>query len=278
MRKLPKPVINLEEHLNNCISRCKINRIEMQNFIPQLMERAGIYDEKAINGELFSLRQIDNFNFEVTSLVNLYNTHMVKKGSIGRPLYDKLIISAKGICPFCAEGRPTTIDHFLPKDESNGFPELSIVPINLVPCCKDCNHIKSSKSPITKEEQLIHPYYDDINQDRWLYTNISYQINDEPALTFYVNCPDEWDETLQARVRNHFKLLDLNLIYSQQAANEFSGISHYLNGLFIVGGEDAVKEHLLCEAISREAYNKNSWQTAMYYALSENDNLCSIFT
>lgn len=276
MRKLPKPTYDLKYHLDSCISHCRTNKTEMQNFTNDIIERANSYDNKATIDELFTFERLSNIPFDANSLINLYTTHMSKKGSIGRDIYDKLILSAKGRCPFCASGIPTTIDHFLSKDVENGFPELSIVPINLVPCCKDCNHMKSNKIPAAQDEQFIHPYYDDVNNDKWLYAKVSYEISNEPVLIFYVSCPSDWDDTLKARIQNQFKLLNLNSTYSQQAANELSGILYSLKELFINGGENAVKEYLIREANSREQANKNSWQTAMYYALAEDNNICSM--
>jgi len=271
MHNLPKPLDSLVEHLNNCTQGCRYNKVELQNFIPKIVQRANNYDEKATQGELFTLTPIENIPFDKKSLVNLYTSHMSKKNSSGREIYDKLILSAKGSCPFCSQGNPTTIDHFLPKTVTNGFPELSIVPINLVPCCKDCNHKKTSTISYVPEEQLIHPYYDNINKERWLFAEVNYEINNEPTIIFYVDCPSVWDEILKARINHHFDTLSLNSIYSQQAASELSGKKHRLLDLFSKGGEETLKEYLREEAISWEQSNKNSWQTAMYFALAEDE-------
>ena len=278
MHKLPKPSCNIEEHLTECISKCRINKVELQTFKSEIIEQANNYDEKAINGELSSLRPLEDIPFDAKSLINLYDSHMSKKGSIGRQLYDKLMLTAKGTCPFCTQGIPTTIDHFLPKDVNGGFPELSIVPINLVPCCKDCNHIKSTKTPNSEEDQFIHPYYDDINEEKWLFAQVNYEINSETTLVFYVDCPNNWNDTLKARIQNHFKAFGLNRIFSQQAATEMTGKEFRLQELFNKGGEESIRAYLIDEADSWEKANKNSWQAAMYYALAEDENICSIFS
>jgi hypothetical protein len=41
-----------------------------------------------------------------------------------------------GRSPFCGVGHGSALDHNLPKTK---FPQLLVVPLNLVPSCKNCN-------------------------------------------------------------------------------------------------------------------------------------------
>lgn len=275
MYKIQKLDYNLEDHLNSCITRCR-NKQELIDFIPEIIEQANSYDIKATIGQLYALDPL-NISFSGDRLINLYETHMLNKKYNGRIIYDKLMLLAiNRLCPFCSTGVVSTLDHYLPKKINGGFPELSAVPINLVPCCSDCNKKKYEDAPKTAIEQFIHPYYDDINQDRWLFARINYEIEDEPTLIFYIDCPENWDEIIKARIEYHFKTLELDKLYSQQAANELSGIKLYIDELRRKTGKDTVREHLTQIALSREASSKNSWQTAMYYALANDERFLEL--
>lgn len=59
-------------------------------------------------------------------------------GGPGKGVYGKIKNSSKGKCLFCTHGTPTTLDHYLPQS----VPELSILPLNLIPCCSGCNNKK----------------------------------------------------------------------------------------------------------------------------------------
>lgn len=273
MNKIEKPSCNLEEHLNSCIEKCRNDKQKLMTFIPRILAQTNSYDNKAMDNQIFTLTPLDQLPFDSSRLTNLYETHMVKKTSVGRKIYDNLILSAKGCCPFCSHGVVSTLDHYLPKSVINGFPELSIVPINLVPCCSDCNRKKSEKRPTTANEQFIHPYYDDIGQEQWLSAKVNYDINNEVTILFYVDCPEIGDEILKARIKYHFKTLELEKLYSQQAATELSGIKYSLDNIFQKGG--AVKEYLFEQAESWRNFDKNSWQAAMYYALANDERFYS---
>lgn len=65
------------------------------------------------------------------------------------------------ICPYCGDlVRPNTLDHFIPKEN---FSHYAIFQNNLVPQCRKCASIKSSKyfEP-TQGCLFVHPFYSDI--------------------------------------------------------------------------------------------------------------------
>lgn len=77
------------------------------------------------------------------------------------------------VCPMCGSSHAGTIEHVLPKED---FAEFSIYSHNLVPGCKcNVNHGKKVTGDMPKE-RILHPYYDNILQDRLLKMKI-----DEPC-------------------------------------------------------------------------------------------------
>ncbi|WP_245558798.1 HNH endonuclease, partial [Arhodomonas aquaeolei] len=76
-------------------------------------------------------------------LKDVYSLHMVPNGKPAREFYEKLLFGApRGRCPLCGHGQASTLDHYLPKSR---YPQLAVVPLNLVPCCKDCNTGKGER-------------------------------------------------------------------------------------------------------------------------------------
>ena len=164
----------------------------------------------------------------------------------------------------------STLDHHLPKAR---YPALAVTPINLVPACADCNRAKTDSIAKTREEQSLHPYFDDVEDESWLEAEV---VEGAPAaLRFYVRPPDTWDELKIGRVRYHFRLFNLAALYASHAAEELVGIRYRLTTLLDCGGgAGAVREHLQEEAESRGAIKANSWQAAVYKALANCDWYC----
>lgn len=196
---------------------------------------------------------------------------MAKNTAPGRPIYDKLLAAPKhGICPLCGQRTVSTLDHHLPKDH---YPALAVVPVNLIPACAECNKGKTNAIPEFREDQTLHPYYDNIENDSWLNAGV---VQGSPvALRFFVDPPNTWDDLMAARVRCHFKVFKLATLYASHAACELVSIQYRLGPLFDKGGAGAVRDHLQKEAESREFAHKNSWQTAMYKALAASDWYCN---
>ena len=149
---------------------------------------------------------------------------------------------------------------------------LVVSPLNLIPACKDCNTTKNDDIPTSPEDETIHPYYDDIENDTWLQACV---IEDHPvSVTFSVTEENDFDQLLNRRIKKHFDVFHLGALYSSYAADEINNIKYSLNKLYEAGGANKVKEHLSDEAESREYANLNSWQTALYKCLADSDWFC----
>jgi hypothetical protein len=203
-------------------------------------------------------------------LADLYDSTFARKGGAGRQTYDAILNSpSNGICPFCGHGVVSTLDHYLPK---RPFGVLAVIPINLVPACKDCNHAKGNIRPLTDETQPLHPYFDDYNDERWLQA----RSTRAPRVTieFFVQEIGSWSEMRRRRIAYHFELFDLARLFSVQSAVELVNMRKRLRDLFAVGGRQVVTQHLAEEAASRRAVFLNSWQAALYDALAADALFC----
>ena len=170
----------------------------------------------------------------------------------------------------CSQREATTVDHYLPKSE---YPRLTVAPINLIPCCKDCNDIKDAFYPTKDSEEFFHPYFDDISQKSWLSAKIEKTF--PCSFTFFISRPAVWSTLLTKRIEFHFDKLQLKKLYSTQAAVELSMIRFSLEELFIKGGAKAVKLFLEDAEQSRSHRNQNSWQAVFYRTAAESNWFCN---
>lgn len=273
MRRLPVPIDNPGNVFIYCIdivrnAKLKARLTAIRNLV---IEAADEFEKKVTTGQLHTVIRETHINGNVTSkeLQDVYE-RMVRKGTLGRKIYDKLIIASPlGICPLCSHREVTQIDHYLPKAE---YPRLSVVPINLVPSCSDCNKSKLNKFPQAPEQETLHPYFDNIENDIWLTATVT-QSN-PASFQFQVTPPDHWEQLLSDRVRFHFNSLSLNKLYATQAAVELVQINFRLINIYAVSGSPGVRQYLLEGAESRSHANLNSWQTAMYKAMASDNWFC----
>lgn len=274
MRKLDKPVYDSGQVFLTCISRVKDAGLKarLTSIEPNVTAAANAFDTAASMAMLHQLQPQDNVGGIVSKdeMTKVYTQRMAKKDAPGRQFYDKLLAApAYGRCPLCGQGAVSTLDHHLPKDQ---FPSLAVVPINLVPACANCNKVKTNAIPHTQEEQTLHPYFDDVEGERWLFAEV---IETAPAaVRFFAQPPDEWSLVKSSRTKYHFHVFKLGALYTSYAAEELTNIRYSLDMIFPIAGAEGVRAHLLGQQDTYEAAHLNSWQTAMYRALAASDWFC----
>lgn len=275
MRTLPKPDFTVEEVFRACISRVRDRDLQsrFEACIPEIVQDALDFDSKAAASQLHTIpkKTIINLNVSKEEMEKVYVDRMVNKKSPGRKFYEKLrypITDDK--CPLCGQRPASTLDHYLAKSD---YPSLAVTPTNLVPACKDCNFIKLNSFPSASEEETLHPYFDSIDEERWVYAKVIQ--TSPPSVRYYINPPISASLLQAERVKYHFKLYELDKLFASEAATELSDIEFQLNKLIMKGGPIAVQKHLY-EAAESCAHNRiNSWKTAMYYAIANDEWYCS---
>jgi 5-methylcytosine-specific restriction endonuclease McrA len=203
-------------------------------------------------------------------MVGLYRDRLARIGTVGRAVYDEIVSAPEfGKCPLCGEFQASTLDHYLPKAK---YPALAVAPANLVPSCKDCNHKKRERAPSSAGDQTIHPYFDDFDDAVWLRASL---VHARPtAAHFYVDSPHLWPPEKVNKAKSHFQVFDLDRLYASNAAAELAAISGYASSLLRHSGPGALQRRLREEAASRMSRWPNSWQGALYDALSRSAWYC----
>ncbi len=244
-------------------------------FQSEIVEMNAEYKDNAEVGKLLQTIRLhfkNNVNIK-SALKSLYTDMMVKQDSKGRKYYDQIMALSK-ICTICKHQISSELDHFLPKSK---YPLFAVSPYNLIPCCKDCNTAKSSYPFINKEsfEQLIHPYFDDdiFFSLQWLEVEI---IENDPIGIIYKvkNNHNSFSSDELKRIKKHFKIYKLNLMYSPQAVQFIFSKNYMLKNIYTTYGKEGVSNQLKLEFESQKEFHPNSWQTALLETLSKNDWFC----
>lgn len=199
-----------------------------------------------------------------TEMSRHYKNRFAAKDSPGHTTYNQIKVRAWGRCPMCGPRPVGTLDHYWPKSPHTS---LAVHPVNLVPCCWECNNRKGEFQPTCREEELLHPYVDDLGTEVWLDCEIV-EVGGGHAFLFKPVRPASWSHTTFQRVCHHFDFFDLNELYTSEAANELEGIRNSLAELLADDGADGVRAHLEREARSRELNEPNGWQAGMYRAMA----------
>ena len=257
-----------------CISRVQDRdlKLRLEGVADHVKDEAAVYVEHAEAGELHLVAQTADVAGTVTTseMVDVYDQRMAGKRGPGRHFYDAIKLLPKyGICPFCDHRPVSTLDHLLPK---RLFPALAVAPDNLIGACADCNKSKLAFAPATEEEAILHPYFDTVEDERWLAAKVV--EGTVAAVIFRTQAVAAWSDALNERVRRQFLMLGLGPLYGAQAAREISGQAQLLGTIHDSRSADGVREELTRQAESREAVRLNSWQAVAYRTLSECDWFC----
>jgi 5-methylcytosine-specific restriction endonuclease McrA len=231
-------------------------------------QRSQLYLSKAAAEELYLLNCDNAQNVSNAELANLYERALLKSRIGGTyELIKSLPRLAR--CPLCGQRDVKTLDHYLPRAS---FPELSVTPANLVPCCSDCNKAKLDFVPDLYEKQSFHPYFDDWSGVILLLATPA--ITDRVDITFSINPnlpnPPKWIR----RAKWHFQLFDLGRLYSENAAVELVQRKAGFKSIYLAAGASGLKEDLSFEAQSRAKPFPNAWQPALYRGLSASAEFC----
>ena len=268
--KLKKPNFSLKDIYPSCISHYKDPNKEklMKSIIQKLLVDEKRYLERMKNKELYLEQKNQTHSDKITSqdLIDLYKYKLLKKEYDVREYYDIIRLSSK-VCPFCGKRQTSTVDHFLAKAVYTNF---TVTPINLIPCCKDCNTNKNDDDFTEKEKVFFHPYEEDTDSFKWLVAKVLLKSKE---LVFDFNVTNQnMDEITYHRIHNQFNLLKLKNYYEEEANIKFSRTKEFYKLLINhKNGAEELKSHFLTEQIKYSTNENyiNSFEYVYYKALIE---------
>jgi hypothetical protein len=264
MYHLELPALQMTEVFPNCARRTSDRQMRAAFLAEEgrVQQRSKTYSLMAAAAALHEMARQDSVHVSGIELADLYERALVK--GLERPTYLALRGASRfGRCPFCSQRDVRTLDHYLPK---GAFPEFAVLPMNLVPCCFDCNHAKLDHTPVAFSDQVFHPYFDDWDDVQVIRAEV--EIEDRVFVEFSVNYHDLPPEVAD-RAQKHFTIFNLAALYSDNASIELVQKKISFRLTFESGGRDALRTELLRESQSRRVPFPNAWQPALYGALAE---------
>ena len=275
MRKLRCPTDSVQEGFGACISsyRSEEQKERLAQATPILVQAERDFQEKAEKRMIHQIPTHVSVGGIVTGeeMTDIYKSKFAHQKGPGRKYYDAYLLAApQNICPLCGVRPVSTLDHYLPKSR---YPTFAVTPINLVPSCMDCNlGSKKSALPDRLETAPLHPYFDDVEQSRWLTVKLELVYTDLVP-SYFASKPDVWDNGLFSRVQYHLSLYRLPTLYGTHAAEEISNCRFKWARMYRKCGQAGLAESLAEDCRSREQVHLNSWQSALYRALSKHVDL-----
>ncbi|HCH3830657.1 TPA: hypothetical protein NKV24_003138 [Vibrio parahaemolyticus] len=164
-----------------------------------------VYDDKFFNNSLISIEAAEYAKNDKKNLQTLYSYRSKKiqelKNSLTiHPLHKEHILNT---CQNCTINEVDTMDHILGQTK---FPEFSVHPKNLFPCCSVCNKKKSDDYVDEEGQQLfLNLFLDDLPKSQYLH--VEFDKNWLPR--FYLKQPEDVSDDLFRLIDSHYKRLDL---------------------------------------------------------------------
>ncbi|WP_407484520.1 HNH endonuclease [Elizabethkingia miricola] len=236
------------------------NKIESQftTYSTKFLEKK-IYE---ITSEIFSTQ-------EKETLIDLYQSKSKVIKKIKNKILDAQIRTINTTCQYCTLNSVNTLDHFIPKES---FPEFSVNPLNLFPCCPECNSKKSNICFIGDESQFLNLYLDELPEKKYL--KVKFDFNDDiPLITFSLCNPDNIDESLYKIICNHYRRLNLLERMRERSREIITELIRTIKTYYSLNPNiekviQVIKDE---EKENKEAYGYNYWKSALRLSLIEYD-------
>ncbi len=283
MLRLGMPPYTYSQALDCCINGITGNTDLLQklgdNYV--LLENvAAFYVASASIGELYTIQATQNNqnddpivigDLKKSDLIKLYSTYFAKKGKPARIIYDAMMAAAKEKCPFCGGiGRPRNLDHFLPKAH---YPQFSVLPLNLVPSCRDCNMDgKGSDFATNEEDQVLQPYldHDRFFSEQWVFASYLPGVGPEPGvIEYFVDPPEYWSNAQKRRVEKHFNDFELGLRFSKEAGPRLVTYLAQMRELMGIPLSIEVAKSVILQPVIDSSPYVNHWERVMCLALMD---------
>jgi hypothetical protein len=200
----------------------------------------------------------------------LYEKRIVAKSGACRSTYDDIYVSTAS-CPFCLDGEIYEVDHFLPQAHHH---DVVMYPGNLVPICHACNHIKLELRPVDARRSLLHPYFDRLPAQPWLFAQLNRKA-DGPVLNYWVHLNEAQHGNIAPRLEYHFATLQLDRRMRVRSAKVLVELQADVEGYLADLGADGLKAHFASEAAKHYNRHGNTLEAAAYRAASVNDAFCA---
>jgi hypothetical protein len=262
------PTLDFIQVFNQCIN-AQIepkNRTELEKLIPLLICSKKHYEEAAASNCFHNIPPPTVYSTEEEDLLKkVYKQRFAKFKSCGRDFYDKILASAPNEkCLLCGQGTATELDHYLPQTT---YPDLSVLPINLIPVCSECNFKKREHIPTQYENCIFHPYFDNFENINWL----NAQIIPNKIASVYFSIAPNIDDSLQKRLNFICTKLNLNKVWQLKYGSRLIEVAQSLKAHKYASGTELDACYVKAHTIYLKETARTFTDKVFYNALSESE-------
>ena len=171
-------------------------------------------------------------------------------------------------CQNCTINQVNTFDHILPKDE---FAEFAVNPINLFPCCSQCNGYKSETWRLQNNALFLNLYLDILPQVQFLYVDLNFDENTISPKFYLDNSSANIDGALFSILESHYSRLHLLERFSRKSDDTVSELRNSImssleSSLPITSIVSIIKRTI---DRNRKIYGHNHWEGILQQKLVE---------
>lgn len=227
-----------------------------------------LYDAKFSSNSLWKINKSDSLIFSKNNFKKLYSYSDNNIKKLRKAIQNLQGSAITHKCQYCTIGNHDTLDHFLPGSK---YWEYIIHPLNLIPCCSDCNRRLSAK-----EDACLNLYLDILPTEQYLFVNITFN-NNIPDFNYYLQNINMIDTVIFSKIEQHFKSLSL------LERMKLAAIGRYKNFY------NLVKSYSLCLDVSKMrdltiisinnnkiSYGHNHWEYVFQEALIKNQTFINL--
>lgn len=233
----------------------------------QLVEsRYQVFEQHCMDNDLELLTQDATCTALRRELLSLY--------AFGKPVVQNILATVQAAqnqavrhtCQYCTIGSIKSLDHIVNK---SSFPEYSVHPQNLIPCCLECNNNKGEEWVDAGNRLFLNLYTDALPRDQYLFTRITGNVA-ELDFVFELQKPAVVDTGLWNRIESHYQRLRLRDRLKHKAISEltdflFTAKVALERGTLVADIKD---EMLRLTAVQRRVFGVNHWKASMGEALA----------
>ena len=118
----------------------------------------------------------------------------------------------KKYCWYCNMKNVRTLDHFIPKEETDPYPELAFYINNLLLCCDNCNdRKKGAYKDASNNMYYLNPYYFNRAEVSFLKIHINI-INGIPIHNYYVDYSQITSQEIKIAIQHQYETKPFKLI------------------------------------------------------------------
>jgi hypothetical protein len=250
----------LDEIVNSKIGN---RRARLRALRPRILRRYSTY--RSHTADLASLPASNFAGVDRADCEHCYDQETTPLSLLKKAVAGVLPSSNNFYCPLCGLGKWETFDHFIPKSL---FPEFSVLPRNLIPCCWRCNHLKGNRWDAGLPSAVLNVYYDSWPRQRFLVANIDFDLLDGASVSFSLIRRIRSGRVSRARLERHFEELDLGPRFAEAGA---SAVDRYHRSLALHAFSTRAqrKRYLRREAAALAAkYGVNHWESVVLEGLT----------